>query len=89
MRYLLYFTYTYFTTALQEHDLQELWQQGPDFELVTAMYTAELARVRYLLRAYLRVRLMKLERFVMYILDTEEEQEKVSDEELEYAKVRL
>ena len=51
------------------------------------MYTAELARVRYLLRAYLRTRLMKLEQFVMYILDTAEEQEKVSDEELEYAKV--
>lgn len=30
---------------------------------------SELARVRYLLRAYLRTRLQKIERHVMHVLD--------------------
>lgn len=38
-------------------------------KLLVEIYLSELSRVRYLLRAYLRVRLQKVERHVMHILD--------------------
>jgi hypothetical protein len=38
-------------------------------KLLVEIYMSELSRIRYLLRAYLRVRLQKVERHVMHILD--------------------
>lgn len=38
-------------------------------KLLVEIYMSELSRIRYLLRAYLRVRLQKIERFAMHILD--------------------
>ena len=38
-------------------------------KLLVEIFMSELSRVRYLLRAYLRVRLQKIERHVMHILD--------------------
>ena len=38
-------------------------------KLLVEIYMSELSRVRYLLRAYLRTRLQKIERHVMHILD--------------------
>ena len=46
-----------------------MMQESADMELVRMVYTTELARIRYLLRAYLRTRLAKIEQFVMHILD--------------------
>lgn len=40
-----------------------------ELKLVVDVYMHELARVRYLLRSYLRTRLFKIERYVMHILD--------------------
>ena len=45
--------------------------------------------MKYMLRAYLRCRLVKLEKYVMYILDNEEEQLKLLPQELHYAQVYL
>lgn len=41
-----------------------------------------------MLRAYLRCRLLKLEKYVMFILDNESEQEKLLPQELQYAQVK-
>ena len=47
----------------------ELLKENDDMKLVVEIFMSELSRIRYLLRAYLRVRLQKVERHVMYILD--------------------
>ena len=40
-----------------------------------------------MMRAYLRCRLFKIEKYAMFILDNEEEQEKLSAPELNHAQV--
>lgn len=51
------------------------------------LYKLEIERVEYLLRSYLRTRLLKIDRFYQYILTSEDEseREKLSAHELEYA----
>lgn len=44
-------------------------KENDNMKLLVEIYLSELSRVRYLLRAYLRVRLQKIERHVMHILD--------------------
>ncbi|GBG62937.1 hypothetical protein CBR_g34308 [Chara braunii] len=56
----------------------------PSQELVVMMYRMDLQRVMYLLRAYLRVRLKKIERFCQHTLSSEEEMEKLSLKEQEF-----
>ena len=51
-----------------------MMQESVDMELVRMVYTTELTRIRYLLRAYLRTRLAKIEQFVMHILDNQGEE---------------
>lgn len=53
---------------MQEEQI-ELLKEGDDNKLLVEIYMSELARVRYLLRAYLRTRLQKIERHVMHVLD--------------------
>lgn len=53
---------------LQDEQI-ELMKDNDDMKLLVEIYLSELSRVRYLLRAYLRVRLQKVERHVMHILD--------------------
>ena len=53
---------------MQEEQI-ELLKEGDDNKLLVEIYMSELARVRYLLRAYLRARLQKIERHVMHVLD--------------------
>ena len=72
---------------LQEDIIRGLQNQGNEKELVRSIYIQELNRVKYLLRAYLRCRLLKLEKYVMFILDNEEEQLKLLPQELHYAQV--
>ncbi len=71
----------------QEGVIQHLQWQGQASELIRSVYLQELNRVRYLMRAYLRCRLLKIEKFVMHILDNEEEQDKLSPQELQHAQV--
>lgn len=49
------------------------------------MYSYELKRVRYLLQAYLRIRLKKIEKFVLHILENEQVLQKLSEKEQTYA----
>ena len=55
------------------------------------MIVVELTRLRYMLRAYLRVRLQKIERYVMYCIDSSEVRERLSPLEeahaIEYLKL--
>lgn len=68
--------------------IQHLQRQGQASELIRSIYLQELNRVRYLMRAYLRCRLLKIEKYVMHILDNEDEQDKLSSQELQHAQVR-
>lgn len=72
---------------MQEGVIRHLQQQGQASELIRSIYLQELNRVRYMMRAYLRCRLLKIEKYVMHILDNEEEQEKLSSQELHQAQV--
>ncbi|KAK9904920.1 hypothetical protein WJX75_005594 [Coccomyxa subellipsoidea] len=54
--------------------------------LVRAIWRLELARAKHLLRAYLRTRLIKLERHVTAVLDNPAMQARLSPLELQYAK---
>lgn len=49
------------------------------------MYSYELKRVRYLLQAYHRTRLRKIEKFILHILEKEEVLQKLSEKEQTYA----
>ena len=68
--------------------IQHLQRQGQASELIRSIYMQELNRVRYMMRGYLRCRLLKIEKYVMHILDNEEEQDKLSPPELQHAQVR-
>jgi hypothetical protein len=72
---------------VQEDVIRHLQVQGADSELVRTLYLQELNRVKYMMRAYMRCRLLKIEKFVMHVLDNEEEQEKLSPQELHHAQV--
>ena len=50
------------------------------------IYRLELERVEYILRSYLRTRLFKIEKNYKYILKNEEQEKKLSKEELLYCK---
>lgn len=54
-------------------------------ELARTLYQYEESRVKYMLRSYLRVRCMKIEKYAMAILDDEVTLEKLSDKEREFA----
>ena len=73
---------------VQEDVIRHLQQQGQDSELIRSIYLQELNRVKFMMRAYLRCRLQKIEKYVMFILDNEDEQEKLSHQELHHAQVR-
>ena len=54
-------------------------------DLTAHVYHAELNRVRFLLRAYYRTRLFKIETHAVYVLKEPEVLEKLSEQEKEYA----
>lgn len=54
-------------------------------ELTLSMYRMDIDRAMFLLRAYLRIRLLKIEQFAMHILRTEELWERLSLQEQDYA----
>lgn len=51
------------------------------------MYLYELQRARYVLKAYLRVRLQKIEKYASHVLDSNEMHQRLSPKELQYAQV--
>lgn len=61
------------------------YRDNAEMELPRLMYSYELKRVRYLLQAYLRTRLKKIERFVLHILENEQVLQKLSEKEQTYA----
>lgn len=75
---------------MQDHVIQEA-EASPEKELLRTIITVEVTRVRYMLRSYLRTRLLKIERYVMYCLDNENVRSRLSSLEDEYAQqyVRL
>eukprot|EP00890_Picochlorum_soloecismus_P003979 jgi/Picsp_1/4582/NSC_01952-R1_protein len=74
----------------QEETLANTEESG-DFELIRTMIVVELTRLRYMLRAYLRVRLQKVERYVMFCIDSPEVKVRLSPLEeahaIEYLKL--
>lgn len=54
-------------------------------DLMAHIYHAELNRVRFLLRAYYRTRLFKIERNAVHVLKEPEVLERLSEQEREYA----
>ena len=61
------------------------YRDNAEMELPRLMYSYELKRVRYLLQAYHRTRLKKIEKFILHILEKEEVLQKLSEKEQAYA----
>eukprot|EP00249_Psilotum_nudum_P011420 c23163_g1_i1 orf=240-929(+) len=70
--------------ALMEDTLSVFSGNASD-ELMASMYRMDVDRTMFLLRAYLRVRLLKIEKFAMHILRTQELWERLSEQEQDYA----
>lgn len=64
------------------------YREHAEYELPRLMYSYELKRVRYLLQAYHRIRLQKIEKFILHILEKGDILARLSDKEKAYAKVR-
>jgi len=60
-------------------------QSDPDLQFHTHLYEIESERVKYMMRCYLRERLFKIEKHVIFILKNEEMTQRLSPEELTYA----
>ena len=52
---------------------------------LTSIYAQEAARIKYLIKSYLRVRLLKIEKFALSFLINQDYRDKLSPSELEYA----
>lgn len=63
------------------------YREQAEMELPRLMYSYELKRVRYLLQAYHRIRLQKIEKFILHILEKEEILSRLSEKEKAYAQV--
>lgn len=64
------------------------YRDNPQMELPRLMYSYELKRVRYLLQAYHRTRLSKIEKFILHILEKDEVLSRLSEKEQAYAQAR-
>lgn len=73
-------------TCIQEGVIAD-YRDNPEMELPRLMYSYELKRVRYLLQAYHRTRLNKIEKFILHILEKEEVLQNLSEKEQTYAQV--
>lgn len=72
---------------LQERTISDMDASGPGSELARMAYAYEGARARYVLKAYLRTRLLKIEKYMTHVLDVAEVQERLSPEEMSFASV--
>lgn len=64
-------------------------QGGGPNNFSIAIYQMEIDRIRFMLTSYLRVRLLKLEKYVFYIMATADFHNRLSPGEFEYAKQHL
>ena len=64
------------------------YRDQAEMELPRLMYSYELKRVRYLLQAYHRIRLQKIEKFILHILEKEDILSRLSEKEQAYAQVQ-
>lgn len=72
------------STLQQEGLIQETAASG-ELELLRAIFAVETTRVKYMLRSYLRTRILKIEKYVMHCLDDPEVTARLSDQEKKYA----
>ena len=74
--------------SLRQETLLAHEDQTPVGELVRLVRTQSLTRARYLLRAYLRTRLLKLERFCVSVLNDPDKPDELSPAERQYVQAR-
>lgn len=72
----------------RQGDLDLLADSPTDSNMVLTLYQMDLDRATYILAAYLRTRLKKIERFASFIMQSDalEEKDRLSPQEQEYAK---
>lgn len=69
---------------LQEQEIQNA-ESSNDTEILRTMFTIEVTRVKYMLRSYLRTRILKIERYVMHCIDDSHVRQRLSQLEDAYA----
>uniref|UniRef100_A0A1J3GI08 DNA replication complex GINS protein SLD5 n=1 Tax=Noccaea caerulescens TaxID=107243 RepID=A0A1J3GI08_NOCCA len=70
---------------LVEENIEDYVENGSD-PLVVSLYQMDLDRTQFLLRSYLRVRLLKIEKFMFHNLKSEEAESRLSEQEKVFAK---
>ncbi|CAH8278959.1 unnamed protein product [Arabidopsis lyrata] len=69
---------------LVEETIEDYVENGID-PLVVSLYQMDLDRTQFLLRSYLRVRLLKIEKFMFHNLKSEEAERRLSEQEKVFA----
>ncbi|CAH8299429.1 unnamed protein product [Eruca vesicaria subsp. sativa] len=69
---------------LVEGNIEDYVENGMD-PLVVSLYQMDLDRTQFLLRSYLRVRLLKIEKFMFHTLKSEEAESRLSEQEKVFA----
>ncbi|XP_021907051.1 LOW QUALITY PROTEIN: DNA replication complex GINS protein SLD5 [Carica papaya] len=70
---------------LMEETVEEFAESGID-PLTVSLYQMDLDRAQFLLRSYLRVRLLKIEKYVFHILKSDETESLLSEQEKMFAR---
>ncbi|XP_010558447.1 PREDICTED: DNA replication complex GINS protein SLD5 [Tarenaya hassleriana] len=70
---------------LVEETIEEYVTSGID-PLVVSLYQMDLDRTQFLLRSYLRVRLMKIEKYMFHSLKSEDAERRLSEQEKTFAR---
>jgi GINS complex subunit 4 len=79
------YAFFFFSFASTQESLIQETESSSDMELLRAIFSVETTRVKYMLRSYLRTRLLKIERFAMYCMDKPEMRARLSPQEDAYA----
>ena len=70
------------TNLLEQIELQDMAvnrkPQDVQDQFTAGMYQLELERVKYMVQLYLRTRLLKIQKFLFYLLDDEEQTQLLS-----------
>ncbi|KAJ0253896.1 DNA replication complex GINS protein SLD5 [Hirschfeldia incana] len=70
---------------LVEENIEDYVNNGID-PLVVSLYQMDLDRTQFLLRSYLRVRLLKIEKFMIHSIKSEEAESRLSEQEKVFAR---
>ncbi|KAG6582622.1 DNA replication complex GINS protein SLD5, partial [Cucurbita argyrosperma subsp. argyrosperma] len=68
---------------LMEDTIEEYSRSGID-PLIVSLYQMDLDRTQFLLRSYIRIRLQKIEKYMLYILKSDELFRRLSEEEITF-----